>query len=132
MGFGASYQYVKQPKVLKDGDYFVKLGLAYETEVAGYKVLRFPFTVVDEKEECRPNYFDLFDVDDPFDKEKVKIFRTRASKIVDCFGLSGNFSDESYANWIGKTGAVHIEKSENNFTNVTKFYPKPKKDETVF
>lgn len=132
MGFGASYQYVKQPKVLKNGDYIVKLGLAYETEVAGYKVLRFPFSVVDEKEECRPNYFDLFDVDDAFDQEKVKIFRVRASRIVDCFGLSGDFSEESYANWIGKTGVVHIEKSDNGFVNVSQFYPKPKKDEVVF
>lgn len=132
MGFGRSFQYVKQPKVLKDGDYIVKLGLAYETEVAGYKVLRFPFTVVDEKEECRPNYFDLFDVDDETDEEKVKMFRVRASRIVDCFGLSGGFSDESYANWIGKIGVVRIEKSENKFVNVTQFYPKQKKNETVF
>lgn len=132
MGFGASYQYVKQPKVLRDGDYVVKLGLAYETEVAGYKVLRFPFTVEGEKEECRPNYFDLFDVYDPQDKEKVKMFRVRASKIVDCFGLSGDFSDENYPNWIGKTGIVHIEKSENKFVNVTQFYPKPKVDNILF
>ena len=122
MGFGRSFQYVNQPKVLKDGDYVVKLGLAYETEVAGYKVLRFPFTVEGEKEECRPNYFDLFDVDDDTDQEKVKMFRTRASKIIDCFGLSGTFSNESYADWVGKKGQVRIEKSENGFVNISQFY----------
>ena len=120
--FGEDYHYEKQPKILTDGDYEVILELPYETKVGNYSVLRFPFKVEGESELVVPNYFDLFDCTDPSNQLKVLQFRKAASKIKACFKLKGSFSSESYATWEGSKGKIRIEKSENGFVNVTRFY----------
>lgn len=120
--FGENYRYEKQPKILANGDYEVILELPFETMVGNYSVLRFPFKVDGESELVVPNYFDLFDCTDPYDEFKVSQFRKAASKIKACFKLSGAFSLENYATWEGKKGKIRIEKSENGFVNVTRFY----------
>lgn len=120
--FGENYHYEKQPKILADGDYEVVLELPFETRVGGYSVLRFPFKVNGESEPVVPNYFDLFDCTDPYDQFKVSQFRKSASKIKACFKLKGSFSPENYATWVGSKGKIRIEKSENGFVNVTRFY----------
>ena len=120
--FGENYHYEKQPKILADGDYEVVLELPYETKVGNYSVLRFPFKVRGEEELVVPNYFDLFDCTDPSNSSKVSQFRKSASKIKACFKLKGSFSSESYATWVGSKGKIRIEKSENGFVNVTRFY----------
>lgn len=120
--FGIKYSYEKQPKVLKDGDYEVTLELPFETKVGNYSVLRFPFKVKGESEPVVPNYFDLFDCTNQYDQFKVSQFRKSASKIKACFKLPGAFSSENYARWEGSEGKIRIEKSENGFVNVTRFY----------
>ncbi|MEE1220135.1 MAG: hypothetical protein U0L20_09460 [Ruminococcus sp.] len=120
--FGKDYHYEKQPKVLADGDYEVILESPFETKVGNYSVLRFPFKVKGENEPVVPNYFDLFDCADPYDNFKLSQFRKSASKIKACFKLPGDFSSENYAKWVGNEGKIRIEKSENGFTNVTRFY----------
>ena len=120
--FGAKYSYEKQPKILADGDYEVTLETPYETKVGNYSVLRFPFKVNGESEPVVPNYFDLFDCTDPYDCFKVTQFRKSASKIKACFKLTGEFSPENYTKWAGKKGKIRIEKSENGFVNVVRFY----------
>lgn len=120
--FGSSYSYEKQPKILANGDYEVILELPFETMVGNYSVLRFPFKVNGESEPVVPNYFDLFDCTDPYDQLKVSQFRKSASKIKACFKLKGSFSSESYVTWVGSKGKIKIEKSENGFVNVTRFY----------
>lgn len=120
--FGSNYHYEKQPKILANGDYEVTLGKPYETNVGGYAVLRFPFTVSGETELCIPNYFDLFDVVDPTNLEKVNQFNKNASKIKACFKLGGEFSEANYINWTGSKGKVRIEKSSTGFVNVVQFY----------
>lgn len=120
--FGTNYSYEKQPKILDNGDYEVILELPFETKVGNYSVLRFPFKVKGESEPVVPNYFDLFDCTDPYDYFKVSQFRKSASKIKACFKLPGAFSSENYAKWVGSKGKIRIEKSENGFTNVTRFY----------
>ena len=120
--FGNGYSYEKQPKILVDGDYEITLEPPFETKVGNYSVLRFPFKVEGESEPVVPNYFDLFDCADPYDQFKVSQFRKSASKIKACFKLSGAFSSENYAKWAGSKGKIRIEKSENGFTNVTRFY----------
>lgn len=120
--FGSNYSYEKQPKILANGDYEVTLELPFETKVGNYSVLRFPFTVNGESEPVVPNYFDLFDCTDPYDHFKVTQFRKAASKIKACFKLSGEFTSENYAKWAGSKGKLRIEKSENGFVNVTRFY----------
>ena len=122
MSFGAKYHYVKQPKILADGDYDITLGKPVEIEVAGYSVLRFPFTVDGETEKVVPNYFDLFDCVDPDEPEKVAQFKKQASKIKACFKLGGNFGEPNYIKWQGSKGKVRIEKSKAGFVNVVKFY----------
>ena len=122
MSFGANYHYEKQPKILADGDYEITLGKPVETEVAGYSVLRFPFTVDGETEKVVPNYFDLFDCTDPNDPEKIAQFQKQASKIKACFKLGGNFGEPNYIKWQGSKGKVRIEKSKAGFVNVVKFY----------
>lgn len=122
MSFGANYHYEKQPKILADGDYEITLGKPVETEVAGYSVLRFPFTVDGETEKVVPNYFDLFDCTDPTDPEKIAQFMKQASKIKACFKLGGNFGEPNYIKWQGSKGKVRIEKSKAGFVNVVQFY----------
>lgn len=120
--FGESYRYEKQPKILANGDYEVILELPFETMVGNYSVLRFPFKVNGESESVVPNYFDLFDCTAPYDQFKVAQFRKSASKIKACFKLKGSFSSGNYATWVGRRGKIRIEKSENGFVNVTRFY----------
>lgn len=122
MSFGANYHYEKQPKILADGDYEITLGKPVETQVAGYSVLRFPFTVDGETEKVVPNYFDLFDCTDPTDPEKIAQFQKQASKIKACFKLGGNFGEPNYIKWQGSKGKVRIEKSKAGFVNVVQFY----------
>ena len=122
MSFGATYHYEKQPKILADGDYQITLGKPVETEVAGYSVLRFPFTVDGETEKVVPNYFDLFDCTDQNDPEKIAQFQKQASKIKACFKLGGNFGEPNYIKWQGSKGKVRIEKSKAGFVNVVQFY----------
>lgn len=122
MSFGANYHYEKQPKILADGVYVITLGKPVETEVAGYSVLRFPFTVDGETEKVVPNYFDLFDCTDPNDPEKIAQFQKQASKIKACFKLGGNFGEPNYIKWQGSKGKVRIEKSKAGFVNVVQFY----------
>lgn len=122
MSFGANYHYEKQPKILADGDYEITLGKPVETQVAGYSVLRFPFTVDGETEKVVPNYFDLFDCTDPTDPEKIAQFQKQASKIKACFKLGGNFGEPNYIKWQGSKGKVRIEKSKAGFINVVQFY----------
>lgn len=120
--FGANYSYQKQPKILADGDYTVVLGKPFETQIAGYSVLRFPFGVEGETELCVPNYFDLFDVSDPNDPEKINVFNKQASKIKACFKLGGGFGELNYIKWQGSKGKVRIEKSNSGYINVVRFY----------
>lgn len=120
--FGQNYSYQKQPKVLSDGDYDVTLGKPFETNIAGFSVLRFPFTVDGEKELVIPNYFDLFDVTDPTNLANVEMFNKTASKIKACFKLYGNFTESNYICWAGHKGKIRVAKSKSGFTNVTQFY----------
>lgn len=120
--FGSTYHYEKQPRILADGDYVVTIGKPFETQVGGYPVLRFPFTVNGEKEPVVPNYFDLFDVLDPNDPEKVKLFNKLASRIKACFKLGGNFEEANYIRWYGSMGKIRVEKSKAGFVNVVQFY----------
>ena len=120
--FGQNYSYQKQPKILTDGDYNLTLGKPYETQVADFNVLRFPFTVDGETEPCVPNYFDLFDCTNPTDTEKMQMFQKNASKIKACFKLGGNFDESNYIKWNGSKGKVRIEKSKAGFVNVVQFY----------
>ena len=122
MSFGANYHYEKQPKILADGDYDITLGKPVETQVAGYSVLRFPFTVDGEAEKVVPNYFDLFDCTDPNDQEKIAQFQKQASKIKACFKLGGNFNEPNYIKWQGSKGKVRTEKSKAGYVNGVQFY----------
>lgn len=122
MSFGANYHYEKLPKILANGDYDITLGKPVETQVAGYSVLRFPFTVDGETEKVVPNYFDLFDCTDQNDPEKIAQFQKQASKIKACFKLGGNFNEANYIKWQGSKGKVRIEKSKAGFVNVVQFY----------
>lgn len=120
--FGSNYHYEKQPKILADGDYDVTIGKPIETQVGNYHVLRFPFTVDGINEPVVPNYFDLFDVTNPYDQEKIRQFNKNASKIKACFKLCGPFSETNYTCWAGHKGKVRIEKSTTGFVNVVQFY----------
>lgn len=120
--FGETYTYQKQPKILEDGDYTIRLAKPFETQVAGFNVLRFPFAVVGVQSETVPNYFDLFDCVDPKDPEKLAIFNKSASRIKACFNLGGHFSEANYIKWTGSIGKVRIEKTKSGFVNVVTFY----------
>lgn len=123
MSFGVHFQYEKPTDVLPEGEYDVTLGVAFETTVGSYAVLRFPFSVDGVSPETKPNYFDLFDCTDPNNKEKRDMFNKRASRIIDCFQLEGFFDEQSYLSWKGRRGRVQISKDEKGFTNVSKFLP---------
>lgn len=120
--FDSKCPYEKQPKILDDGDYEVILELPFEIKVGNYNILRFPFKVNGESEPVVHNYFDLLVCTNPNDYFKASRFRETASKVKACFKLSGAFSSENYAKWAGSKGKIRIEKSGEDFINVTRFY----------
>ena len=120
--FGSSFKYEDPVRPLLVGDYEVTLQKPYETTVSGYKVLKFPFTVDEEKEEVSPNEFVLFDTKPEDGEDKMKMFIRRASKIKACFILKGSFNEANYVSWAGHKGKIHIDKDKAGFLWVSDFY----------
>ena len=120
--FGSSFKYEDPVRPLLVGDYKVTLQKPYETTVSGYKVLKFPFTVDEEKEEVSPNEFVLFDTKPEDGEDKMKMFIRRASKIKACFILKGSFNEANYVSWAGHKGKIHIDKDKAGFLWVSDFY----------
>ena len=121
--FGSNFKYEDQAIRLKPGIYDVTLERPYETDINGYRVLKFPFTVDGVNQRTNPNNFILFDVKDGDDPEKVKMFVRKASKIKACFILKGRFAEENYVAWTGKKGCISVVEDEAGFMNVKDFLP---------
>ena len=120
--FGSSFKYEDPVRPLLVGDYEVTLQKPYETNVSGYKVLKFPFIVDGEKEEVSPNEFVLFDTNPEDGEEKMRMFIRRASKIKACFILKGSFNEANYVSWAGHKGRIHVAKDKAGFLWVSDFY----------
>lgn len=121
--FGSNFKYEDQALKLKAGAYDVTLERPYETDINGYHVLKFPFTVDGVNERTNPDNFVLFDTKEGDSQEKVKMFIKRASKIKACFILKGRFAEENYVAWTGKKGKIYIAEDDAGFMNVRDFYP---------
>ena len=121
--FGSNFRYEDQAIRLKPGLYDVTLERPYETDINGYHVLKFPFTVDGVNQRTNPDNFVLFDVKDGDDPEKVKMFVKRASKIKACFILKGRFGEENYVAWTGKKGCISVVEDEQGYLNVRDFLP---------
>ena len=121
--FGSNFKYEDQAIRLKPGLYDVTLERPYETDINGYHVLKFPFTVDGVNQRTNPDNFVLFDVNDGDDPEKVKMFIKRASKIKACFILKGRFAEENYVAWTGKKGCISVVEDEQGYLNVRDFLP---------
>ena len=121
--FGSNFKYEDQAIRLKPGVYDVTLERPYETDINGYHVLKFPFTVDGVNQRANPDNFVLFDVKDGDDPEKVKMFVKRASKIKACFILKGRFAEENYVAWTGKKGCISVVEDEQGYLNVRDFLP---------
>ena len=121
--FGSNFRYEDQAIRLKPGLYDVTLERPYETDINGYHVLKFPFTVDGVNQRTNPDNFVLFDVKDGDDPEKVKMFVKRASKIKACFILKGRFGEENYVAWTGKKGSISVVEDEQGYLNVRDFIP---------
>ena len=121
--FGSNFKYEDQAIRLKPGLYDVTLERPYETDINGYHVLKFPFTVDGVNQRTNPDNFVLFDVKDGDDPEKVKMFVKRASKIKACFILKGRFGEENYVAWTGKKGCISVVEDEQGYLNVRDFLP---------
>lgn len=121
--FGSSFKYEDQAIRLKPGLYNVTLERPYETDINGYHVLKFPFTVDGVNQRTNPDNFVLFDVKDGDDPEKVKMFIKRASRIKACFILKGRFGEENYVAWTGKKGCISVVEDEQGYLNVKDFLP---------
>lgn len=121
--FGSNFKYEDQSLKLRPGVYDVTLERPFETDINGYHVLKFPFTVDGMKQRTTPDNFVLFDVTDKDDPEKVKMFNKRASKIKACFILKGRFVEENYLLWTGKKGRISIVEDEAGYLNIRDFYP---------
>ena len=121
--FGSNFKYEDQAIRLKPGLYDVTLERPYETDINGYHVLKFPFTVDGVNQRTNPDNFVLFDVKDGDDQEKVKMFVKRASRIKACFILKGRFAEENYVAWTGKKGCISIVEDEQGYLNVRDFLP---------
>ena len=121
--FGSFYHYEDQAIKLKPGIYDVTLERPYETDINGYHVLKFPFTVDGVNQRTNPDNFVLFDVKDGDDPERVKMFVKRASRIKACFILKGRFAEENYIDWTGKKGCISIVEDEQGYLNVKDFLP---------
>ena len=121
--FGSNFKYEDQAIRLKPGLYDVTLERPYETDINGYHVLKFPFTVDGVNQRTNPDNFVLFDVKDGDDPEKVKMFIKRASRIKACFILKGRFAEENYVAWTGKKGCISVIEDEQGYINVRDFLP---------
>lgn len=121
--FGSNFKYEDQAIRLKPGLYNVTLERPYETDINGYHVLKFPFTVDGVNQRTNPDNFVLFDVKDGDDPEKVKMFIKRASRIKACFILKGRFGEENYVAWTGKKGCISVVEDEQGYLNVKDFLP---------
>ena len=121
--FGSNFKYEDQAIRLKPGLYDVTLERPYETDINGYHVLKFPFTVDGVNQRTNPDNFVLFDVKDGDDSEKVKMFIKRASRIKACFILKGRFAEENYVAWTGKKGCISVVEDEQGYLNVRDFLP---------
>ena len=121
--FGSNFKYEDQALKLNTGAYDVTLERPYETDINGYHVLKFPFTVDGVNERTNPDNFVLFDTKEGDSQEKVKMFIKRASKIKACFILKGRFAEENYVAWTGKKGKIYIAQDDAGFMNVRDFYP---------
>lgn len=121
--FGSNFKYEDQAIRLKPGLYDVTLERPYETDINGYHVLKFPFTVDGVNQRTNPDNFVLFDVKDDDDPEKKKMFIKRASRIKACFILKGRFAEENYVAWTGKKGCISVVEDEQGYLNVRDFLP---------
>lgn len=128
--FGETYQFTQPPLKATSGEYDVTLTKVEERNLKGYAVLTFTFEYEDKKARI-PNTFDLFDVVDKTNESELKAFNLKASKIALCFGLKGNFNQDSYWNWVGKKGRVVITRSKDGFLNVTDFVDKAEINNSV-
>ena len=121
MAFGNCYHYEEQAVALKPGVYEVCLERPYETDINGFHVLKFPFTVDGINQRTNPDSFILFDVKDDDDPEKVQAFIRKASRIKACFILKGRFTEENYLAWTGKKGCIFVIKNEQGYMEVKDF-----------
>lgn len=121
--FGSNFKYEDQAIRLKPGLYDVTLERPFETDINGYHVLKFPFTVDGVNQRTNPDNFVLFDAKDGDDPEKVKMFIKRASRIKACFILKGRFGEENYVAWTGKKGCISVVEDEQGYLNVKDFLP---------
>ena len=124
--FGRIFKYEDQAIKLKPGVYDVTLERPYETDINGYHVLKFPFTVDGVNQRTNPDNFVLFDVKDGDDPEKVRMFIRKASRIKACFILKGPFAEENYVAWTGKKGCISVTEDETGYLNVKDFLPNKK------
>lgn len=130
MAFGDFYHYEEQAVVLKPGAYDVELTRVFETNLNGYRVLKFEFRVEGMSFRTTPGNFVLFDVSDPQDPEKISMFNRKASKIKECFILKGPFCETNYVAWQGKKGKIFVSTDKAGFVNVSDFYPNEKLTDT--
>lgn len=121
--FGINFKYEDQAIKLKPGIYDVTLERPYETDINGYHVLKFPFTVDGVSGRTNPDNFVLFETKDNDDPEKIRMFIKRASKIKACFILKGRFAEENYVAWTGKKGSISVVEDEQGYMNVRDFLP---------
>ena len=121
--FGSVFHYEDQAIKLKPGIYDVTLERPFETDVNGYHVLKFPFTVDGVNQRTNPDNFILFDVKDGDDQEKIKMFIRKASRIKACFILKGPFSEANYVAWTGKKGRISVVEDDQGYMNVKDFFP---------
>ena len=121
--FGSIFKYEDQAIKLKPGIYDVTLERPYETNINGYHVLKFPFTVDGVNQRTNPDSFVLFDVKDNDDPEKIRMFIKKASRVKACFILKGRFAEENYVAWTGKKGSISVVEDEQGYINVRDFLP---------
>lgn len=121
--FGSNFKYEDQAIKLKPGIYDVTLERPYETDINGYHVLKFPFTVDGVNQRTNPDNFVLFDVKDDDDPKKIKMFIKKASRIKACFILKGPFTEANYVAWTGKKGRISVVEDELGYLVSKDFLP---------
>ena len=115
--FGQYYQEQEIIPKAKPGIYAVRLSNVHEVVVKDYNVLRFEY-VYEDGIKRTPNHIDIFDVVNPNDKEALKAFNYKMSKIRKCFNLSGSFNELSYNEWSGHPGKIEIKTDSDGWLEV--------------
>lgn len=123
MSFGENFKRETELPKANEGEHIIRLVSTEEKFKEQWHWLQFNFEYLDKVKRV-PNNFALFSPPAGATEGQIHAFNVRATKIMDCFGLKGDFSANNRLNWVNAVGKVEIKKNQAGMFNVSKFIKK--------